>query len=82
MRLPPLVDRVDVTLDAGAEDGRVTPELLGRVFEGVMHPAERKQQGAFFTPPALVDGMLREALACHLAPLLQSVGSAGRTIAR
>ena len=33
-----LVDRVDVTLDAGAEDGRVTPELLGRVFEGVMHP--------------------------------------------
>jgi len=65
-----LVDRVDVTLDSSAEDGRVTPELLGRVFEGVMHPAERKQRGAFFTPPALVDGVLREALACHLAPLL------------
>lgn len=65
-----LVDRVDVTLDAGAEDGRVTPELLGRVFEGVMHPAERRQEGAFFTPPALVDAMLREAIACHLAPKL------------
>jgi hypothetical protein len=65
-----LVDRVDVTLDASADDGRVTPELLGRVFEGVMHPVERKQQGAFFTPPALVDALLRQALACHLAPKL------------
>ena len=65
-----LVDRVDVTLDATADDGRVTPELLGRVFEGVMHPVERKQQGAFFTPPVLVDALLRQALACHLAPKL------------
>ncbi|MGH7594286.1 MAG: Eco57I restriction-modification methylase domain-containing protein [Gemmatimonadales bacterium] len=66
-----LVDHVDVTLDGGAEDGRITPELLGRVFEGVMHPVERRQEGTFFTPPALVDGVLREALACHLAPRLQ-----------
>lgn len=65
-----LIDRVDVTLDANADDGRVTPELLGRVFEGVMHPVERKEQGTFFTPPALVDAVLREALACHLAPKL------------
>ena len=65
-----LVDRVDVTLEANSDDGRVTPELLGRVFEGVMHPLERKQQGAFFTPPALVDALLRQALACHLAPKL------------
>ncbi len=65
-----LVDRVDVTLDADVEDGRVNPELLGRVFEGVMHPAERKDRGAFFTPPPLVSAMLREAVACHLAPKL------------
>lgn len=65
-----LVDRVDVTLDTGSDDGRVTPELLGRVFEGVMHPVERKEQGTFFTPPALVDAILRQALACHLAPKL------------
>lgn len=65
-----LVDHVEVTLDANADDGRVTPELLGRVFEGVMHPIERKQQGAFFTPPALVDVLLRQTLACHLAPKL------------
>jgi hypothetical protein len=62
-----LIDRVDVTLDHTADDGRVTPEMLGRVFEGVMEPAERRVQGTFFTPPALVDGILREALVCHLA---------------
>ena len=65
-----LVDRVDVSLDADTVDGRVTPELLGRVFEGVMDVEERKQEGAFFTPPRLVDAMLREAIACHLAPRL------------
>ncbi|MES2304695.1 MAG: hypothetical protein V4558_04280 [Gemmatimonadota bacterium] len=62
-----LVDRVEVSLDAEASDGRVTPELLGRVFEGVMDVDERKQEGAFFTPPRLVDGIVREALGCHLA---------------
>lgn len=62
-----LIDRVDVSLDADSTDGRVTPELLGRVFEGVMDADERKQEGAFFTPPQLVDAVLREALACHLA---------------
>ena len=65
-----LVDRVEVTLDADVDDGRVTPELLGRVFEGVMRPAERKDTGAFFTPPGLVAAILREAIACHLAPRL------------
>lgn len=66
-----MVDRVEVSLDARLDDGRVTPELLGRVFEGVMHAAERKEHGAFFTPPALVDAMLRGSLACHLAPKLR-----------
>lgn len=62
-----LVERVDVTLDADADDGRVAPELLGRVFEGVMQPAERKEHGTFFTPPALVEALVRDALTCHLA---------------
>lgn len=65
-----LVDRVDVTLDDAPEDGRVTPELLGRVFEGVMPPGERADHGTFFTPPALVSAILRETIACHLAPKL------------
>ncbi len=66
-----LVDRVDVTLDAGDADGRVTPELLGRVFEGVMEPTERQREGAFFTPPELVDAILRSALVCHLSHRLE-----------
>lgn len=71
-----LVDRVDVSLSADARDGRVTPELLGRVFEGVMDVEERKQEGAFFTPPPLVDAVLREALACHLSHRLRRTESA------
>ena len=62
-----LVDRIDVSLDHAPPDGAVTPELLGRVFEGVMAPEERRAAGAFFTPPALVDAVVREAVACHLA---------------
>ena len=65
-----LVDRVDVSLDREVDDGRVTPELLGRVFEGVMDGAERRREGTFFTPPELVEAMSREALACHLAARL------------
>ncbi|MEP6589865.1 MAG: hypothetical protein ABJC19_01675 [Gemmatimonadota bacterium] len=62
-----LVDRIEVTLDVDESEGRVTPELLGRVFEGVMAPEERQQEGAFFTPPALVDAVLRAALTNHLS---------------
>lgn len=62
-----LVDRVDVSLEREVDDGRVTPELLGRVFEGVMDGAERQREGTFFTPPDLVEAIAREAIACHLA---------------
>lgn len=65
-----LVDRIDVSLDRDRADGSVTPELLGRVFEGVMESEERQREGAFFTPPALVEAITREAIACHLAPKL------------
>ncbi len=66
-----LVDQIEVTLDADGVDERVTPELLGRVFEGVMDPEARRDAGAFYTPPTLVRAIVREALACHLAPRLQ-----------
>lgn len=62
-----LVQRTEVTLAHDELDGRVTPEMLGRVFEGVMAPEERKRDGTFFTPPALVDAVLRAGLAAHLA---------------
>ncbi len=62
-----LVLRTEVTLDHDELDGRITPEMLGRVFEGVMAPEERKRDGTFFTPPTLVRALLREALIPHLA---------------
>lgn len=62
-----LVLRTEVTLAHDELDGRVTPEMLGRVFEGVMAPEERKRDGTFFTPPALVGALLRAGLAAHLA---------------
>ena len=36
----------------------------------MIHPVERKQQATFFAPPALVEAVLREALACDLEPKL------------
>ncbi len=63
-----VIDRIEVTLDPEAEDGRVTPGLLGRVFEGVMEPESRRAAGAYYTPPAMVRALVREAVACHLAP--------------
>lgn len=65
-----LVLHTEVTLEPNALDGSVTPEMLGRVFEGVMTPQQRKQDGAFFTPPSLVTAVVREALVSHLAPRL------------
>jgi hypothetical protein len=64
-----LVDSFEVTLDRGDVGDRVNPELLGRVFEGVMEPNIRKAAGAYYTPTSLVDAVLRDALASHLAPL-------------
>lgn len=62
-----IVESFEVTLDRGDVGDRVSPELLGRVFEGVMAPAERKAAGTFYTPTALVATVLRETLSSHLA---------------
>lgn len=65
-----LVSRTEVTLDRDPLDGRITPEMLGRVFEGVMATDERKAAGAFFTPPALVRAIVHETLVAHFAARL------------
>lgn len=62
-----LVDRIEVTLDADPLQGQVTPELLGRVFEGTMDPDARHGDGAYFTPPALVRAIVRAAVVSHLS---------------
>jgi hypothetical protein len=62
-----IVESFEVTLDRGDAGDRVNPELLGRVFEGVMEPAERKAAGTFYTPGELVPAVLRSAFSSHLA---------------
>src|SRR2546427_6193756 len=40
----------------------VAPDMLGRVFEGVMDPDERRSSGSYYTPAALVRELVRAAL--------------------
>ena len=49
------------------EDGdAVAPDMLGRVFEGVMDPDERRSSGSYYTPAALVREIIRAGLAAVL----------------
>ena len=40
----------------------VAPDMLGRVFEGVMDPDERRTSGSYYTPASLVREMVRAGL--------------------
>jgi hypothetical protein len=63
--------------DEGGE--RIAPDMLGRVFEGVMDPAERRATGSYYTPAALVRGIVRAGLE---AVLVSRVGLSGAAAAR
>lgn len=45
----------------------VDPEMLGRIFEGLMPGERRARTGTFYTPSRVVDGFVRRTLASHLA---------------
>jgi len=47
-------------------EAAVDPEMLGRAFESLMAPAERRRTGAFFTPFSLVERVSTSALAAAL----------------
>jgi hypothetical protein len=47
-------------------EAAVDPEMLGRAFESLMAPAERRRTGAFFTPFSLVERVSTSALASAL----------------
>jgi hypothetical protein len=44
----------------------VDPEILGRVFEGLMAPEARGDTGSFYTPAPVVNRVVREGLAEYL----------------
>ena len=43
----------------------VAPDMLGRVFEGLMDPERRHRSGTYYTPAALVQRLVEAALAVH-----------------
>ncbi len=49
-------------------DAAVDPEMLGRAFESLMHSDQRRAQGAFYTPPALLTDLTRDGIVAALEP--------------
>jgi hypothetical protein len=43
-------------------EAAIDPEMLGRAFESLMVPTERRGSGTFYTPPTLVERVVSEAL--------------------
>ncbi len=56
-----LFERFHFTLAPSPEDS-IAPDMLGRVFEGVMDPGERHGTGTYYTPVPLVDRLVAEGL--------------------
>lgn len=54
---------------SGDNDSRaaIGPDMLGRVFEGVMDPDMRRTTGAFYTPSDLVDDVVTASLSTWIA---------------
>ncbi|HEU5039516.1 MAG TPA: hypothetical protein VFT84_01770 [Gemmatimonadales bacterium] len=62
-----LFERFHFTVHEGVEDGRIAPDMLGRVFEGVMAPDSRRASGTYYTPAALVGRMIKAAFTALVA---------------
>lgn len=68
-----LLDRYRFTASEDSStwsEAAVDPEMLGRAFEGLMGPVERRGTGSFYTPPALVDRVVGDALQRVIEPTL------------
>lgn len=64
-----LFERFHFVVSEGGAAG-IAPDMLGRVFEGVMAPSARRASGSYYTPAALVRSVLDAALGAHLAARL------------
>jgi Eco57I restriction-modification methylase len=65
-----LFERFHFTVSEGEWNGGVAPDMLGRVFEGVMAPEARHASGTFYTPSRWVGRVLDAALTAVLASRL------------
>jgi hypothetical protein len=65
-----LFERFHFTVAERPRPGLVAPDMLGRVFEGVMAPEARRASGTFYTPSTLVQKVLEAALRALVASRL------------
>lgn len=70
-----LFERFHFVLDDGNGPG-IAPDMLGRVFEGVMDPEDRLASGSYYTPAALVNEVMTAALGTYLGTRLRLGASA------
>jgi hypothetical protein len=66
--LDQLFERYHFTVHESQDDAAsIAPDMLGRVFEGIMAPDTRKSSGTYYTPAALVRRMVDAGIAAALA---------------
>jgi len=65
-----LFERFHFTVEEGGDTGRIAPDMLGRVFEGLMAPEDRRASGAFYTPAALVSRLVDAGIVALLTERL------------
>ncbi len=65
-----LFERFHFTVEEGGDTGRIAPDMLGRVFEGLMAPEARRTSGAFYTPAALVSRLVDAGIIALLSERL------------
>jgi hypothetical protein len=75
-----LFERYHFTVAESADATAIGPDMLGRVFEGVMDADERRDTGAFYTPRALVDRMVAAAFDSWTDSVGSPAPSALRTV--
>ena len=61
-----LFERFHFTVTEGDQHA-IAPDMLGRVFEGVMAPDTRRSSGTYYTPSSLVGSVLEAALVALVA---------------
>lgn len=67
-----LFERFHFTVAEDSADGpAIAPDMLGRTFEGVMDPADRKSSGTYYTPAVLVREVVRAAFAALVGSRLE-----------
>ena len=62
-----LFERFHFTISEQGDQAGIAPDMLGRVFEGVMAPDARRASGTYYTPAALVRSVLDAALVAAVA---------------